>query len=248
MAATRIRGVSLALRPQDLEEVWIHSRGWWEAYFAGLARSRFNRLKLAFAEPVVFGDKARGDLGMISSVAGEYAVELALSIYPAAVPGGAADMHSLLAACPSVRSVELRMAAGEANRRDSLVRAVAGAGRRVVLEVPGAEVTPGLTGEVVDSGVPWRITAPYAGKAPQPVAGVEEVVWELADRPAWNEAAAVRQFAQEMAQAGATGFEIDAGTPGTAESGAEIYSVLGKLSYSPKPLVLPPAPKPVKKK
>ena len=48
-AATPIRGIRYFIHNHDLEERWYYSREYWDAYFAMLARQRFNRFNLVFA-------------------------------------------------------------------------------------------------------------------------------------------------------------------------------------------------------
>src|SRR5262249_41834284 len=47
--ATPMRGIRCFLHNEDLERQWYFSREYWDAYFAMLARNRFNRFNLVFA-------------------------------------------------------------------------------------------------------------------------------------------------------------------------------------------------------
>ena len=47
--AAAMRGIRTFIHNQDLEEDWYFDRGYWDRFFAMLARNRFNRFNLVFA-------------------------------------------------------------------------------------------------------------------------------------------------------------------------------------------------------
>ncbi len=240
--ATAIRGVRLAVQAEDLDKDWFGSRERWEELFATLARSRFNRLNLAFDGSAITGERVLAALRLISQVASGYAVDLAVSIGPEAVSG--AGLKALLAACPAVRSVQVQPGAGGANdtaasRCDVLVGAVSEAGRRVTIEFPPQELTPAVEVKAAGAGVPLRIPVKYGSPALPERPGGAEMIWQIAPAAAaepgqWNDPAFVRKTVQDMIRPGFAGFEIDAPEPPASGANQAFYMLWGRLSYDPK--------------
>ena len=234
-AATSIRGVRLPITAADAQSGWFHAHAHWEDLLATLARSRLNRLTLAFEEEVVLSGRVMDVLRFVSEAASEYAVDLVLSIRPESVNSSGAELKALLSSCPAVRSVRVTGGPGIPGRA-TLVRAVGDAGRRVVVEIPHNEVTPRMIEEVTNAGVPFLVSASYqGGDPPPPVEGAGALVWRLEPSGAESrDPAYVRKTVQELARPGVAGFEIDAPQDGSPEANRLFYLLWGRLSYNPK--------------
>jgi hypothetical protein len=235
-AAMRVRGVRIPLTAGDLEKDWFHARAHWEALLATFARSRLNRLNLAFDERAAFSGRVLDALRLISEIASAYAVDLVVSVHPETVTSAGLDLRVLLAGCPAIRSVQVT---GVAAGRLELVRAVSEAGRRVTVEIPHQDLTPGVLGEVADTGVPWLVSALHKGQSPPAVAGAEALIWRLeapgaVKRAEWSDPAFVRRTLQEMAQPGVAGFEIEAPQAASLDANRLLYLLWGRLSYDTK--------------
>ncbi len=237
----RLRGVRLTVSPEDVGRDWFWRRDAWDDTFAAMARSRLNRLNLVLTEGVVIAERVLDALRTISDSASGFAVDVAVTVAPGALPGGDAQLEAILRECPSVRSVGLRIGAGGPARRDTLVRAAAQAGRRIVVEVPQAEVTPGLLGELADAEVPYRWIADGAGGVSHAGPGSPaEVIRDQGDSWAGGDAgppdtATVRRAVAALQDA--VGFELAIRHPRDIESPA--VQLWGRLGYAP---AIPPAP------
>ena len=255
--AVAIRGVRMVVGPEDTRADWYKSDEYWQEFFALLARSRFNRFSLVFSGQVGAPQDLEG-LTSISAAAAQYAVEMSLGLraqdLAAAVgltpedagPSSLLALKSLLAACPSARSVQIWTDGGHSARylgllQDWLFRAVQEAGRRVTLELRAADLTPELLRAATEAGVPLRIGVRYTGRQPAEIAqpaGVE-MFWQLEpagprDSALWNDPAHVRRTLAALSQPGFAGFEIQAPAPGDTGRDALFYLLWGRLSYDPK--------------
>jgi hypothetical protein len=238
--ATRVRGVRLTVSPEDVERDWFWRRDAWDDTFAAMARSRLNRLNLVLTEGVVIAERVLDALRTISDSASGFAVDVAVTVAPGVLPGGDAQLEAILRECPSVRSVGLRIGAGGPARRDTLVRAAAQAGRRIVVEVPQAEVTPGLLGELADLEVPYRwITDGAGGVSQAATVSPAEVIRDQGDSwvggGAAPDGATIRRAVEALPDA--VGFELAIRHPRDVESPA--VQLWGRLGYQP---AVPPAP------
>ncbi len=231
----RVRGVRLPLDAGDLASGWFHSRAHWDDLLATFARSRLNRLNLAFQEQAVISARVAGSLRMISEVALEYAVDLVLSVRPDSFASGGPELSMLLSSCPAVRSVSVTGGTGVPGRA-ALVRAVGEAGRRVTVEIPRPEVTPRMLEEAANAGAPLLISAVYEdGQAPPPAGGAGALVWSVEAAGADSrDPAYVRKTVQELAGPGVAGFEIGAPREGSPAANRLVYLLWGMLSYNPK--------------
>ena len=255
--AVAIRGVRMVVGPEDTRAGWYKSPEYWQEFFAMLARSRFNRFSLVFSGQAGAPQDLEG-LASISAAAAQYAIEISLGLraqdLAAAVglapedagPSSLLALKSLLAACPSARSVQIWTDGGRSPRyvgllRDWLFRAVEEAGRRVTLELRAADLTPELLQAATEAGVPLRIGVRYTGgrtaEIAQPAGG--EMFWQLeaaspSDGALWNDPAHVRRTVAAFSQPGFAGFEIQAPAPGETGSDERFYLLWGRLSYDPK--------------
>lgn len=139
--ATPLRGVRIALDAR-LESA---SEDFWRAYFQMLARSRFNRVHVAFTKfdpPYRMGK-------LLSQLAADYGIDFTLGI---GGDIGADELVKLLAACPMIRSVAAEAGSGS---RDAVVAALRSAGRRVTLDPDGVEAPADTGVAVLRPLTPW---------------------------------------------------------------------------------------------
>ncbi len=132
----------------------------WNGYFAGMARDRFNRLEMVFES--VPGPAALPALRSIAQTAAQYGVDLAIGF----VAPDTTEIERLLASCPSVRAVVLHGTV--IPDTPALLQLLSGAGHRVVLELPDNESTVGLIEEAGRQGAPLRLFATFTGEASNP--------------------------------------------------------------------------------
>ena len=219
-----MRGMRVALKDFDAGAEWFYSRERWPALFRALALNRFNRFNLVLPDlaPVV-AEQARSldALRFISDTAAEYGVDFTLGLWMSQAlegPAVSAALGKVLAACPAIRSVQLRMDAGAAMYA---LQAVQKAGRRVIVEVPAEAAA--IAGAAVSGGVPLRTSAPY----PKVGLGARrgEFYWEL-DESGVTDA---RDTAGRLAATRASGFEID--LPQAAPDPGTTCLLLGRLAY-----------------
>jgi hypothetical protein len=149
--ATPLRGVHIGLNSR-LESA---SEDFWRSYFQTLARNRFNRVHITFAN---FDAPYRLEK-LLSQLAADYGIDFTLGIGGAI---GADELVKLLAACPMIRSVAVESASGS---RDAVLAALRNAGRRVTLDPDGSEAPVESGVAVLRPPTPWppafEITPPF---------------------------------------------------------------------------------------
>jgi hypothetical protein len=158
--AMALRGIRMT---PDPEAAWFASGEFWNGYFAGMARDRFNRLEISF-EPAP-GPGAFSALRSITQTAAQYGVDVAIGF---GVPDVSA-IERLLASCPSVRAIVLHHPEALPDV-SALLKVLHNAGRRVVLELPDNPNTAGLIEAAGRQGAPLRLFSSFTGAAvnPQP--------------------------------------------------------------------------------
>lgn len=161
-----------------------------------------------------------------------------------------AALKKLLAVCGFIRSVNVKTIVDRpaAFYRDSVVRAIREAGRRVTLELNAGAIPPGLMDAAKEAGVPLRISANYSGEAiGRPYQPGEmrsagsylnllekphacDVRWEVRADGAhlWGDPEFVRRAVPTLALSGSRGFEIDGPPP---QRFWLFYLLWGRLSY-----------------
>jgi hypothetical protein len=210
--AVPIRGIRIFLHNAELEEDWYYSREYWQAFFAMLARNRYNRFNLVFAHqtdylappypfwvdvpefsevrvPGLTAERRQRNLEMlrfISETAADYAVDFTLGVWehniqPGMKPSVAgltpenigpyshAALRKVLAACPAIRSVQMRTNSESGIPRERQVefyrdwvfRAIRDAGRRVGLDLRGWLVAGGMVEAAQQAGIPVRLSTKY---------------------------------------------------------------------------------------
>jgi hypothetical protein len=207
--ALALRGVRITANP---EAAWFASTEFWQRNFAGMARNRFNRLEVAFDSAP--GPEALSALRMISQIAPEYGVDLAIGF---GAPGTAAIAH-LLSSCPMVRAVVLH---GEAlPPAAELLQILHDSGRRVVLELPGSDKFAGLIEAVGQAGAPLRLFSEYSGTALNPMP--RDSYWDM-------DAA---QGADAVNAVSGAGFEVGAPADEMGRPALDPIAAWGRSGYS----------------
>jgi len=223
-----IRGARIVIPDFSGDLEWFHNRERWPVLFRTLALGRFNRLQIAVPDLAGFVAAETGvnqnldALRFISDTAADYGVDFTLGVRVPQATGGPslyAALVNVLAACPGIRGVQLRM---DAELAKDAIRAVEETGRRVTIELPpDAQATAGLA---ASAGLPVRFSAPYPG-ATRPAKGTQ-FFWELG-ATAPTAAADLTRLVNKLAGSGAGGFEIDLAGPDPASAGLS----LGRLAY-----------------
>jgi hypothetical protein len=153
--ATPLRGVRITLDARLESE----SQDFWRFYFQMLARNRFNRVHITFAN---FEAPYRMEK-LLSQLAADYGIDFTLGIGGAI---GADELVKLLAACPMIRSVAVEPDSGA---RDAVFTALRNAGRRVTLDPDGLEAAVETGVAVLRPAVPWppafEISPPFDAAA-----------------------------------------------------------------------------------
>lgn len=148
--ATPIRGVRMFATAADLEA----PETLWRSYFQTLARDRFNRFTLIFTVVPPNFEKLR----VISQLAADYAVDFTLGFWGQSPTAGLAR---ILAACPLIRSVEVRGESADVDAyRSAVFKPLRDAGRRVALDPRGALASPEVLKAAAQTGVALRFDVP----------------------------------------------------------------------------------------
>jgi len=151
--ATPVRGVRMVLRSYDLTQPWFTSDDRWREYFQTLARARLNRLTVVL--PLAEADIER--LRTLSESAAEFGVDFVLGIRQLA--GDPQELYArlrgILDTCPLIRGVQIE--AGDEPvqvYQEGVFKALRESGRRVMLDLRGAEDRPDLARAASASGAP----------------------------------------------------------------------------------------------
>ncbi len=203
-----VRGARVAIDDFGGDLEWFHSREQWPALFRSLAINRFNRFQVAvpgLSDLTGAGSEQNLDaLRFISDTAAAYGLDFTLGLgAPQAMEGP--DLYAVLlkvlAACPAIRGVRLRM---EADPAADAIRAVQETGRRATIEL--SEDAQATAGVAAAAGLPVRFSAPYP--APSRPAKGAQFFWELGAPEAAGTPDLTR-LVNKLAGTGAAGFEID---------------------------------------
>jgi hypothetical protein len=229
LPAMAVRGVRIAPQVDELHDPKFFADARWRPYFQMLARSRINRFNLVVPLP-----EARPEyLRYLSQTASDYGVDFTIGVRPPLGNPGElyAGLRKLLDECLMIRGVEI-----EAENqpiefyRDNIFAALRESGRRVTLDLHGAEQRTDLTRGALEAGVPLRVSRNAGSDDPS-----YEVHWELHEAPAAGGVEIVRQKTQQLLASGA-GFEIDAPGP-ISEEHTDFYRFWGRLGFDPRTLL-----------
>jgi hypothetical protein len=223
--AMTVRGVRIAPPIEDLRNPKFFADATWRPYFQMLARSRINRFNL-----VVPLAEARPEyLRYLSQTASDYGLDFTLGIRsPLGNPGELyAGLRNLLNECLMIRGVEIEAENQPVDfYRDNVFAALRESGRRVTLDLHGADQRTDLTKGALDAGVPLRVSRSKGSDDPG-----YEVHWELHET-----SATPQQTISKLVSSGVAGFEIDAPGP-ISEDHTSFYWSWGRLGYDPKTLL-----------
>src|SRR5579864_5017282 len=151
--ATPVRGVRMVLRSYDLNQPWFTSDDRWRSYLQTLARARLNRLSLVL--PWAEADIER--LRILSETAAEFGVDFVLGIrHLAGDPQELyARLRGILDNCPLIRGVQIEAGAEPVELyQHSVFTALRESGRRVMLDLRGADDRPDVVRAASESGAP----------------------------------------------------------------------------------------------
>jgi hypothetical protein len=224
-----VRGARMAIEDFAGDLPWFYGREQWPALFGTLAIDRFNQFQIAV--PDLAGaalERNLGALRFISDTAAEYGIDFTLGVGMPQAMGGPdlyAALVKVLAACPAIRGLRLRM---DAELAKDAIRAIRETGRRVTIELP--EDAQAIAALAAAAELPVRFSAPYPGVG-RPAKGTQ-FFWELGAPPAGGEPELTR-LVNKLAGTGASGFEIDlpADLSGKSTDPAPAWLSLGRLAY-----------------
>ncbi len=149
-----VRAIRIFFHGTDAERAWVDSTSFWRGAFQMMARDRLNRVNFIFTAAAPELSPPYNTLRSISQTAADYGVDFALGIWDEQVLGP--DSHEaltqLIAACPMIRSVQLRASSDSAISSD-VFKALHEAGRRVTLDPRGEILQPTVLKAAQDAGV-----------------------------------------------------------------------------------------------
>jgi hypothetical protein len=249
--ATPLRAVRFKLTAEDMEQPWLSSETFWRGYFQTLARSRINRFNLAM--PRLIEPPSR--LCMLSQLAASYGVDFTLGLpEPAGDPATLRSrLTSILAACPSIRGIELDTGGAPLEwYRDAVLRTIETAGRRITLDLhnPAARTDANamLVQAALDANLHVHVSSPAGCKDASALP--EGVCYWALHEPVAADAETVRERVADLTADGSSGFEMEApraegDTPAPPQNAQELfYWMWGRMSYDPKAPAAPPAAAP----
>ena len=224
-----IRGARVTIEDFAADLEWFHGREQWPALFRTLAIGRFNQFQIAVPDLAGAALERNLDaLHFISDTAAEYGIDFTLGVgirQALEGPDLYAALVKVLAACPAIRGVRLRM---DAEPAKDAIRAIQETGRRVTVELP--EDAQAIAGLAAAAGLPVRFSAPYPG-AGRPAKGTQ-FFWELGPPPDAGGPELTR-LVNKLAGTGASGFELElpAALFGKAPDTVPAWLSLGRLAY-----------------
>lgn len=235
----RIRSVRVALGEAELTAPGFYTTDRWMKIFEMLARNRINRL--TFAVPVEHAEPDR--LCILSRIAHDYAVDFHLGLRS----GGATpeQLRKVLDDCVLIRGIQL-----DAERepveyfRDTMFPAVQQTGRRVTLDLRGADTRP----DVIRAGKVASVTLNVAAK--NSTAAQDAPFYGVIAVQSAADPTGVPAQLSALASVGAAGFELDLPGP-NLENYERLYSAWGRAGYDHRSPTLAPGksePAPAKAK
>lgn len=218
----RIRSVRLAPSEAEFMAPGFFGSARWIKIFEMLARNRVNRI--TFVLPVETLEHDR--VCVFSQLARDYAVDFYLGLRPA--PGGrvsAAQLRKVLDECVLIRGVQLDAGREPVDYfRTVVFPAIQQTGRRVTLDLRGAEARPDIIRAAQVAGVALNIAARNS------TASLDTPFYGVIALQSNAEQTDVESKLSALANTGAAGFELD--LPGSnLESYERIYSAWGRAGY-----------------
>lgn len=232
----RIRSVRVAPSEAELTAPGFYTTDRWMKIFEMLARNRINRI--TFAVPLEHAEYDR--LRILTQLARDYAVDFHLSLRPP--PGGGVTLdqfRKILDECVLIRGVQL-----DAGRepveyfRDTVFPAVQQTGRRVTLDLRGADTRP----DIIRAGKVASVTLNVAAK--NSTAAQDAPFYGVIAVQSAADPTGVPAQLSALASVGAAGFELDLPGP-NLENYERLYSAWGRAGYDHRsPTLVPGKPEP----
>jgi hypothetical protein len=233
----RLRAVRIVPLDTDLATVGFYGLDRWTKFFQMLARNRINRATLVLPPEKWEGDRIR----VLSTLARDYGVDFLIGVRAMLGPRTLnAQIRKMLTECVLVRGVQIEVGREPVDFfRTVVFPALQDAGRRVTLDLRGADVRPDVLRAAQAAGVVMeltsRTTAAALGNPFHTIATPE------------SELDPVRSRLNILASAGATGFEVDlAGV--NIENYERVYWTWGRQGYTYRTPGMTAAPSPKSKK
>lgn len=218
----RIRSVRLAPSEAELMATGFFASTRWIKIFEMLARNRVNRI--TFVLPVETLEQDR--VCVLSQLARDYAVDFYLGLRVAA--GGhvsAAQLRKVLDECVLIRGIQIDVGREAVDYFRSIVfPAVQQTGRRVTLDLRGAEARPDIIRAAQVAGVVLTIAARGA------TTSLNAPFYSITVAQSNTEQTDVESKLSALANAGAAGFEVDLPGP-NLENYERVYSAWGRAGY-----------------
>jgi hypothetical protein len=231
----RLRAVRIVPLDTDLATVGFYGIDRWTKFFQMLARNRINRATLVLPPEKWEGDRIR----VLSTLAHDYGVELFIGVRTMLGPRTlTAQIKKMLGECVLVRGVQIEVGREPVDfYRTVVFPAVQEAGRRVTLDLRGADARPDVLRAADAAGVVLemasRTSAAAMGNSFHSIATPEA------------EMEPVHGKLDILAVAGATGFEVDlAGV--NIENYERVYWAWGRQGYTYRTPGMTAAPSPAK--
>ncbi len=195
------------------------------AFFATLARARFNRFVVAHP------DIALDDLRNAADAAASHGVDFGLALPPSAAPG------AFIAASPQLKFIEVLPSEPNLNE-------ITAAGRLLTLDLDAESLTENLLDGALSTHIPLQVIAAVGRtgfflRQPQVADRTRawQVIWRV--RPsAAAEPASVRAALPGYTVSQTQGFELELSAP----PDVGFFEIWGRLAYSPDEPSAPPRP------
>jgi len=219
----RLRAVRVAPSDADLAAPGFYLSDRWNTFFAMLARNRMNRVTLVLPPDKLEGDRIR----FLSTLARDHGVDFYIGIRTTLGPRTLyTQLRRMLSECVLVRGVQIDVGREPVEfYRTVVFPALQESGRRVTLDLHGAEARPDLlraaqaAGMVLD--IAGRSVAATLGNPFHALAAAQSTPAELDP---------VRARLTVLAGTGANGFEVDLAGPNVANY-ERVYWAWGRQGY-----------------
>ncbi len=218
-----VRAVRVVPSDMDLLMPGFYGIDKWTTFIRMLARNRVNRVTLVLPTNRLEADRIR----MVSQLANDHGVDLMIGIRGQIGEKSLyTQIRRVLDECVRVRGIQLEVGREPAEYyRTVVVPAVQEAGRRVILDLHGAESRPDVLRVAIASGVGLEVTARSAsGALNQPFHMLVQAQSVAA------EAGPVSSRITGIGDSGANGFEVELAGP-NVENYERVYWAWGRQGY-----------------
>ena len=219
----RLRAVRITPMDTDLATSGFYATDRWLKFFQLLARNRVNRATLVLPPEKFEGDRIR----FVSTLARDHGVDFHIGVRTTLGPRTlTAQLHKMLSECVLVRGIQIEVGRESIEfYRTVIFPAVQEAGRRVTLDLRGAEARPDVWRAAEAAGIATEI----AGRSSEATFGSPFHSVVTAQSVA-TEVDAVRGRLNILSSTGATGFEVELAGP-NIENYERVYWTWGRLGY-----------------